>query len=264
MGITEVNDKAKLVKEKVGLTWYPVGVKFSFADKPISLANAETLRGYRYCQALMRARQGDHVLLDKEGISCPATAAAFGFKPLPDGLKSGKGLIGFGITMEESTGKEMFKGMTILKPGELDELYLFPLETAIIEPDIVIIEDQIEKLMWFALAYSNLKEGKRVESPTAILQATCVDATLIPYKDNKMNLSYGCYGCRDATDIGSDESVLGFPFSEFEKIAEFIEYLAEKAIPSSRSKNTFTILKKKKAEEISKTDVFRTNQMKGE
>ena len=250
MDITEVNHKAKLVKEQVGLTSYPVGVTFSFADRPISFANAETLHGYRYCQALMRARQGDHVLLGKEGISCPAAAAAFGFKPLPDGLKSGKGLIGFGITKEENTGKEMFKGMTILTPGELDELYLFPLETAIIEPDIVIIEDRIEKLMWFALAYLNVKQGKRVESSTAILQATCVDATLVPYKENKMNLSYGCYGCRDATDIGSDEAVLGFPFSEFDKIAEFVEYLAEKAIPNSRSKNAFAALQKKNAEEI--------------
>lgn len=264
MDITQVNDKAKMVKEKVGLTSYPVGVKFSFADKPISLANGKTLRGYRYCQALMKARHGEHVLLGKEGISCPAAAAAFGYKPLPDGLKSGKGLIGFGITKDEITGKEMFKGMTILKPGELDKLYLFPLETAIIEPDIVVLEDQVEKLMWFALAYLNLKGGKRIESSTAILQAICVDATLIPYKENKMNLSYGCYGCRDATDIGSDESVLGFPFIEFEKIAEFIEYLAEKAIPKSRSKNAFTILKKKRAEEISKTDVFQTHQMIGE
>ena len=264
MDITKVNDKAQMVKEKVGLTSYPVGVKFSFTDKPISPANGKSLRGHRYCQALMRARHGEHVLLGKEGISCPAAAAVFGFKPLPGGLKSGKALIGFGITKEETTGKEMFKGMTALKSGELDELYLFPLETAIIEPDIIVIEDQVEKLMWFALAYLNLKGGKRIESSTAILQATCVDATLIPYKENKMNLSYGCYGCRDATDIGPDESVLGFPFSEFDKIAEYLEYLSKKAIINSRNKNAFTILKRKSAEEISKTDVFQTNQVKGE
>lgn len=252
----QIREKAKIVKEKAGLGSYLVGVKLIFADKPISLTNVETLHGYRYCQALMRARRGDHVLLNKEGISCPAAAAAFGFKPLPDGLKSGKGLVGFGITKEESTGKEMFRGMSTLKPGELEALYLFPLETATIEPDVVVVEDQVEKLMWFALAYLNAKGGKRVESSTAILQATCVDATLIPYKENKMNLSFGCYGCRDATDIGPDESVLGFPFSDFEKIAEYIEYLAEKAIPNSRSKNAFTILKRKNAEEVSKIDVF--------
>ena len=251
-----VRDSAKMVREKVGLKTYPVGVKLIFADKPLSLTNVETLHGYRYCQAVMRARHGDHVLLNKEGISCPAAAAAFGFRPLPEGLKNGKGLIGFGITKEESTGREMFRGMVTLKPGELESLYLFPLETATVEPDVVVVEDQVEKLMWFALAYLNTKGGKRVESSTAILQATCVDATLIPYKKNKMNLSFGCYGCRDATDIGPDETVLGFPFCDFEKVAEFIEYLSKKAIPNSRSKNAFTILKKKRAEEILKTDIF--------
>lgn len=198
--------------------------------------------------------------LTKKGFPAQPLPAAFGFKPLPDGLKNGKGLIGFGITKEEKTGMEMFKGMTVLKPGELDALYLFPLETANIEPDVVVVEDQIEKLMWFVLAYLNIKGGRRVESSTAILQATCVDATLIPFKQNKMNLSYGCYGCRDATDIGLDESVLGFPFRDFEKIAEYIEYLAMKAMPNSRNKNAYIILKKKSAEDVSKKDVFQTNQ----
>ena len=257
--LMRIRNFSKMIKEKVGLKTYPVGVKLIFTDKPISLTNVENLHGYRYCQAVMRARHGDHVLLDKNGISCPAAAAAFGFKPLPEGLKNGKGLIGFGITKKKSTGKEIFRGMVTLNPGELKVLYLFPLETANVKPDVVIVEDQIEKLMWFALAYLNAKGGKRVESSTAILQATCEDATLIPYKKNKMNLSFGCYGCRDATDIGPDEAIISFPFSDFEKIAEFIEYLSEKAIPNSRSKNAFTILKKKKAENILKTDVFQNN-----
>ncbi len=257
--MSQIRKKAKEIKEKIGLDAYPVGVKFIF-----SWATGETeipdktkrLQGHRYCQALMKARNGEHVILDEDGIACPAAAAAFGWKDLPEGLKKGKGLVGFGITKEENTGIEMFKGMTILKPDELKELYLFPLESAVIEPDIVIIEDQIERLMWVALAYLNAKGGKRIESSTAILQATCVDASLIPYKEQKMNLSYGCYGCRDATDIAPEETVLGFPFSDFEKVEEYIQYLSQKAIANSRNKNAYLMLRKKRAEEISKTDLF--------
>ena len=40
-----------------------------------------------------------------EGIACPAAAAAFGFKSLPEGLKSGKGIVGFGIVSGESVGE---------------------------------------------------------------------------------------------------------------------------------------------------------------
>ena len=79
-------------------------------------------------------------------------------------------------------------------------------------PDVVVVEDEVEKLMWIALARLNAQGGRRIESSTAVLQATCVDATLIPFVRKQFNLSFGCYGCRDATDIGTNETVLGFPF----------------------------------------------------
>jgi len=260
--ILQVREKAKALKEKIGMDTFPVGVKFilqrdtAIIEEVARIESVTKLSGYRYCQAVMEARGGRHVFLDKEGISCPAAASAFGFKPLPEGLKNGKGLVGFGITKHASVGREMFKGMDSLAPGELHSLYLFPLETAALEPDIVVMEEKVERLMWVVLACVNAKGGRRVESSTAVLQATCVDATVIPYKQHRMNLSFGCYGCRDATDIGPDESVLGFPYSDFDDIAGYIEYLSMKAIPNSRSKNAYTMLKKKNAEEILKSDIF--------
>ena len=235
------------VRQILGLTTSVVGVKFISPDAAMPLG-IEKLNGHRYCQALMKARHGAHVLLDAEGIACPAAGAAFGFKPLPDGLKTGKGLVGFGIVSEENTGKTMFKGMTTLPQGKLKALYLFPLETANMEPDIVVVEDETEKLMWIVLANLNIKGGQRVESSTAILQATCVDATLIPYVEQKFNMSMGCYGCRDATDICPNETVLGFPFKDFNAIVQSLEFLNKKAIPNSRGKNALALLKRKELE----------------
>lgn len=243
------------VKQILDLSTSMVGVKFIFSEEEIP-GEIEKLTGHRYCQALMKARHGAHVLLDAEGIACPAASAAFGFKPLPEALKSGKGLMGFGITNAEATGKTMFEGMTTLPQGKLKALYLFPLETAAMEPDVVVVEDETEKLMWFALANLNIKGGQRVESSTAILQATCVDATTIPYLQQKFNMSMGCYGCRDATDICPNETVLGFPFKDFEAIAQSIEFLSQKAIPNSRGKNALAMLKRKEAEKISTEDPF--------
>jgi len=251
-----IQSNAEKVKQILGLSSSLVGVKFLLAENEVP-ANIEKLNGHRYCQALMKTRHGAHVLLDAEGISCPAAAAAFGFKQLPEGLKTGKGLVGFGIVNEEVIGKTMFEGMTTLPQGKLNALYLFPLETATMEPDIVVVEDETEKLMWFALANLNIKGGHRVESSTAILQATCVDATTIPYLQQKFNMSMGCYGCRDATDIGHNETVLGFPFKDFNAMVESIEFLSQKAIPNSRGKNALAMLKRKEAEEISKNDSFK-------
>ena len=247
------------VKQILGLTSSLVGVKFIFSENEIPIG-VEKLNGHRYCQALMKARHGKHAILDAEGIACPAAAAAFGFKPLPEALKNGKGLVGFGIVNEEATGKAMFEGMTTLPHGKLKALYFFPLETATIEPDIVVVEDETEKLMWFALANLNIKGGQRVESSTAILQATCVDATTIPYLQQKFNMSMGCYGCRDATDICPNETVLGFPFKDFKALAQSIEFLSQKAIPNSRGKNALAMLKRKEAEKISETDPFQNSQ----
>ncbi len=247
--------KAILMKKILNLNTYPVGVKFYF-NLHDGLNNTKKLNGYRYCQALMEARHGGHVILNADGISCPAAAAAFGFKPLTDVLKTGKGLKGFGIVKDEKTGVEMFSGMTVLEQNKLKELYLFPLEEAKVLPDIVIVEDEVEKIMWIVLAEINRRKGERIESSTAVLQATCVDTTIIPFVHKKLNMSFGCYGCRDATDIGPNEAVLGFPFEFFDDVISNLEFLSQKAIPFSRNKNAYIVLKEKFAEKAEKKDPF--------
>ena len=104
----------------------------------------------------------------------------------------------------------------------------FPLDKFSYIPDVIIVEDEPEKLMWIALAYLHVTGGKRIESSTAILQATCVDSTIIPFLEQRLNLVYGCYGCRDATDLGENEAVMGFPAKMLPAIAEHLEFLKEK------------------------------------
>ena len=57
--------------------------------------------------------------------------------------------------------------------------------------------------MWLLLAEVNLRGGERLTGSTAVLQATCVDATIIPYLEQRLNFTMGCYGCREATDIAA-------------------------------------------------------------
>lgn len=194
----------------------------------------------------MKAQHGYNVILTGKEISCPAAAAAFGFRPLPEALKSGKGLVGFGIVSDPEVGKKMFEGMTRLEVNKIKGIHLFPLEKATEVPDVIIVEDDPEKLMWIALAYLHVTGGERIESSTAILQATCVDSTIIPYLKNRINLTYGCYGCRDATDLSENEAIIGFPGSFLPKIMEHLKFLKEKAIPRSRDKGSFGVLNGKK------------------
>lgn len=221
----------------------PVGVRLLFDQSQIS-TGAHPVTHHRYCQAVMRARKGEHVTLDKEGLSCPAASAAFGFKPLPPNLRSGKGLVGFGIVADSDVGKTIFDHMPHLEPGTLKLLDIFPLDKAEAVPDIVVVEDTIEKLMWLTLAYLHATGGERVSGTTAVLQAVCADSTIVPFLEQRLNFGYGCYGCREATDTGPNETVVGFPASFLPAIVTHLEYLHEKAMPVSRSKRALSALER--------------------
>lgn len=239
--VEDIQKAAVQLKKILGLFTSPVGVRLVFQDAT-ALDQAVRLDKHRYCQALMRARHGETVSLDADGIACPAAAAAFGFRPLPEGLKSGQGLVGFGIVSDPQVGKTMFANMPTLEPGVLNKLVLFPLERAEVVPDIIVIEDEVEKLMWINLAYLNASGGARLQGSTAILQATCVDSTIIPFLENRLNFGFGCYGCREATDLGPTETVVGFPTAVFGKIVEHVAFLGQKAIPNSRAKKFYRSL----------------------
>jgi uncharacterized protein (DUF169 family) len=249
-GIGQVSSLGARMIKILGLVGAPVGVCFLKPGDQIP-PGAETLDQHRYCQALMRARHGQDVLLDAGGISCPAAASAFGFRPLPEGLQSGKGLVGFGIVSDPEVGRWMFQGMRRLGPDLISALHLFPLHSAEAIPDIVVVEDEVERLMWITLSYLHATGGERVQSSTAVLQATCVDSTIVPYLEQRLNFCYGCYGCRDATDIGMNETVLGFPTSFLSPIVSHLEFLHQKAIPASRAKKALGALQRKGAEDES-------------
>lgn len=235
---------ARQMQAILGLSAPAIGVRFLTTADEVP-TGAKQLHGYRYCQALMEARYGRSVLLDGAGMACPAAAAAFGFRPLPENLKNGKGLVGFGIVADKAVGQRMFENMVTLRPDQIQQLHLFPLDQATELPDVVVVEDEVEKLMWLNLAYLHVTGGERIMSSTAVLQATCVDSTIIPHLEGRLNFSYGCYGCRDATDLGGNETVVGFPISVMPAMLEHLEYLNQKAIPTSRSKKAWAALQKK-------------------
>ncbi|MDK2794896.1 MAG: hypothetical protein PWQ58_95 [Archaeoglobaceae archaeon] len=242
MEVSELREKAKELREILGLRSYPVGVKLS--PKRLEI-DAKRLKGYRYCQALMRARRGDHVILGKEEIGCAASAAVFGFKELPEGFKTGEHTLKIGIAKDPSVGSRIYAEVESFKPGEIGDLYLFPLETAIMEPDVVVVEDQPEKLMWILLACVNVNKGERVDLSSAVMRATCLDCTAIPHKRQTVNISLGCFGCRMATDIGDDEALIGFPYKFFGDVVDYVKYFSQNAIPSARDKKAYKALKAK-------------------
>jgi len=79
--IKEMREMGARMKTILGLFASPVGVRFLKAEEVVE--GAKVLDRHRYCQALMRARHSQNVVLGAGGISCPAAARAIGFRPLP-------------------------------------------------------------------------------------------------------------------------------------------------------------------------------------
>ncbi|MEO0086256.1 MAG: DUF169 domain-containing protein [candidate division WOR-3 bacterium] len=239
--MSDMRQLSDRLRAAIGLEHDPVGVFLLKPDADLKpLEGFERVKRHRYCQLLMKARSGKPVLLEDAELACPAAAAAFGLRELPEGLAHGKGLVGFGIVAAPETGHTMFRDMPRLAAGAVKTIAATPLSACSFLPDVVVVEDLPERLMWLLLADLNVAGGKRRTASTAVLQATCVDSTIIPFLEKRLNFTFGCYGCREATDIGPNEAVLGFPGDRLQAIVEALSFLAEKAIPRSRAKTAFS------------------------
>lgn len=239
--MNELAKYSNTLEETVGLTANPVGIKF-FDNIPDEYQRADD---QRFCQLVMNARKGESFLLTAEDITCPAAAAALGFKPLSPKLEDGSMLCGYGIFKDSSAAMEVMQKMPRIEQGKYKAVLAKPLKDFTEIPDVVVFEDIAENLMWIALAYLNDKGG-RLEFSTSILQAVCVDSVVLPHLKQSINMSFGCYGCRDATDAQPNEALLGFPSNKLKMVIENLKYLDNQAIHRSRAKNVYKSFAKRK------------------
>jgi len=238
--------RAALMQEILGMSTSPVAVKFY--EEFTHLQGYELPEKRRYCQVLMEARKGKQVLLTPENIACPAAAWALGFAEPPPRLSSGEMPAAMGIFGCPEAVVNTFSTMQRLEMGKYKMVAVCPLGEAPWEPDVVVVESLAEHLMWIALAHV-FASGGRLHFDTAVLQATCVDVTITPFVQQRMNMSIGCYGCREATDLAEGESVLGFPAKYLDEIVESLEALQEKAMPRVRGKNVYQALLERKRDQ---------------
>lgn len=237
--MSELTQRAALMEEILGMPTSLVAVRFH--EEFTRLPGYDLPDKRRYCQVLMEARRGRRVLLSPGNIACPAAAWALGFDDPPPRLISGEMPTAMGIFGNTEAVQHTFSTMQRLEMGRYKMVSLCPLEEAEDETDVVVVESMAEHLMWIALAHV-FKTGGRLHFDTAVLQATCVDVTITPFVQQRMNMSIGCYGCREATDLAEGECVLGFPARYLEDIVDSLESLREKAMPRVRGKNVYRAL----------------------
>jgi len=186
----------------------------------------------------MLARRGETFLLTPEKLACPATNAAFGFGLLPEKISSGQMLHVLGLYQTKEAAANTMATMPRLKANSISAIAAGPLEVFPLEPDIVIVEGLPEQIIWLCLART-FEAGGRLNFSSSIFQCCCVDVTVVPYTTNEVNISPGCYGTREATDVPPEHMFMGIPMPFLSQIVKGVKALSEKAMIKARGKGVY-------------------------
>ena len=230
------------LEEILGLGTPPIAVKIIKTEDPLPDIELTT-QNSRYCQLLMLARKGQTLMLTAEKIACPAAKAALGLGPLPEKISTGEMLCALGLFMSKDAAAKTMALIPRIKLGFTKAVVAGPLKDFPMEPDVVVIESVPEHIMWLGLA-RNFKKGGRLNFNSSIFQAECVDITVVPHLTGDINITPGCYGCRQATDTPPEHMFIGIPAKLLPEIVESLETLAKKAMKSVREKSVYALYAK--------------------
>ncbi len=225
---------AEALERVLRLRWKPVAVNLIPASAPLPAVPKSRVK-LRYCQSLMAARRGRSILMTADCHACPDGTSILGLTEIPPKLASGELYIRFGKLATLQAAQQMVAERPKLRPRSIQATLVTPLAQAILRPDVVAIVAQPEQMMWLCMAAS-FYSGRRFEFKVSGYNAQCVETTLLPYTTGKINVSFGCYGCRASSDIADDMMFMGVPVDEMSTLVSGLEQLGTKAIPDSRAK----------------------------
>ena len=224
----------RIIMEKLGLRWQPVAVSLIEADEllPDVPMPPENLR---FCQPLMAARRGASILMPPSKHSCPDGTSIFGMTGVPEKLATGEIYVLFHKLDTAEAAAQMVAERPTLPPHSRRATYVAPLDKTVRTPEVVVFTGTPEQMMWLCMSMSYYT-GHRFDFHASGYNSMCVEAVLIPMRDDEPNITFGCYGCRAASDIGEDMMFMGIPTDKLPTVVQGLTELAKKAIPHSRMK----------------------------
>lgn len=230
----EYAEYQRVIMEKLGLRWQPVAVSLIEKDEllPECPIPAENLR---FCQAMMAARRGACILQPPYRHSCPDGTSIFGMTGVPEKLATGEIYVLFHKVVNAEAAAKMVAERPVFPPHSRRATMVTPLAKTPRDPEVVVFTGTPEQMMWLSMSMSYY-DGHRHEFAASGFNSMCVEAVLMPLRDDRPNITFGCYGCRAATDVGEDMMWMGVPTNRLATIAAGATELAKKTIPDSRNK----------------------------
>lgn len=218
----------------LGLRWNPVAISLIRQGQPIPEVPMPQVR-LRFCQALMMARRGKSLLMPAQCHACPDGTHILGLTKIPPKLASGEMYIHFKKLDSMEAARQMIKERPALPERSTLATLVAPLKDAALTPDVIAVIANPEQIMWLCMSISFFS-GRRSEFHASGYNAQCVETTLIPYLSGKLNISFGCYGCRASSDVGDELMFMGIPRAQMPQLLEGLVRLGKKAIKDSRNK----------------------------
>lgn len=229
------NELSAALTNMLTLRWSPVAVKLLKPGEKVPDNVYEPSVPLRHCQAITVARRGNSLYMPPSKHACPDGAAIMGLIPMSPKLRSGELYLLFKKLPNLECAQKMISTRQEFDPGTYTATVMAPLEDAEFEPDVVIFTLYPEQMMWLCCAAS-YSTGERHAFHTSGYNSTCADLTVQVIKNQKMNISFGCYGARAISDISDFEAYVSVPFQQLDTLVESLEKLAVKSIPEARRK----------------------------
>lgn len=227
---------SKKMVDILGLKKEPVAVKLIKKGETFPEGYIVTEVPVRHCQSVMRARDGEMLIIPAEKNACPVGSSALGEGPMPEKVKVGEFHHNMGMYDTVEAAARTMAGRPQLPSGSVIATAVAPLSRTTVDPDVIIVTGQPEQMFWIVPAAATFIDGGRVTLEMAAVQAACADSTVVPYVTGNINISLGCFGCRKTSSIGPDEMLVGIPGKKLEAVVSALEKMNAKPIPGSRAK----------------------------
>ncbi|NHM13651.1 DUF169 domain-containing protein [Xiamenia xianingshaonis] len=225
---------AAVLRDVLGLRWHPVAVSLIRAGEPLPDVPEPTER-LRYCQALMAARRGRALMMPANRHACPDGTSILGLTPIPAKLASGELYILFHKLDSVEAARRMVGERPSLPARSVRATVTCPLDDPRCKAEVVAVIGTPEQMMWLSMATSYYT-GHRHDFHASGYNAQCVETTLLPLTTGKINISFGCYGCRASSDVDDAMMMMGIPVTLMDDVVRGLRELGKRAIPQSRDK----------------------------
>jgi uncharacterized protein (DUF169 family) len=234
--MTVCAEESKKLVAALGLRYEPVAIAFIKKGGALPQGYAIPDTPIRHCQAIMRARKGESLVVHSDKQACPVGASSLGLSPAPEKVRSGEFHYNMGMYGTQEAARETIERRPALEVGSVEAIAVAPRSKATLKPDVVVITGTPEQVFWLLPAASTFSIGGRVTVEMAAVQASCADSTVLPYLTGQVNISLGCFGCRKTTDIAPEEMLVGIPGNRLKDIVAAVDKMKEGVIPKSRAR----------------------------